>query len=128
MALLYVLRFVVAARSTAKGARLALLSATPLPGSVGEPLAIEPPGDDDSAPANLSASKNQGHAIRQSRWGTKTARFLAAVEEQYGELSGIGLDKVGRICSELAPLVELNVGVRALGAQVGDPRRPAGGE
>jgi hypothetical protein len=110
LGLLYVLRFLVAARSTAKGVRLALLNATPLPGSVVEPLAIEPPGDDDSTSANLSASKDQEHARRQSRSGTKTARFLASVEEQFGELRGIGLDKVGRICSELAPLVELNVG------------------
>lgn len=109
LALLYLLRFTLAAPSTAKGVRLALLNATPLPGS-GQPLAIGPPPGDGAAPANLSASKSVAERRPGVRSGTKTARFLAEVQDRYGDLAGIGLDKVGRICTELAPSADLNTG------------------
>ena len=41
---------------------------------------------------------------------SKTARFIALVEDRYGELADLDLAKVSPIASELAPLVDLNVG------------------
>lgn len=92
-----------------QGCPLALLNATPLPGSAERP-AIEPPGGDTPAASNLSPTKPEGERNQARRSGTKTARFLAEVQQRYGGLDGIGLDKVGRACTEIAPLVDLNVG------------------
>ena len=47
---------------------------------------------------------------RRPRGESKTARFLALVKDRHGELAGIDPAKVSRICSELAPEVELNEG------------------
>jgi hypothetical protein len=47
---------------------------------------------------------------RGARSESKTARFLALVQERYGELAGIDPAKVSRICTDLAPEVGLNVG------------------
>jgi hypothetical protein len=47
---------------------------------------------------------------RGSRGESKTARFLALVQERYGELAGIDPAKVSRICTDLAPEVGLNAG------------------
>ncbi len=110
LALMYLLRFAVAAPSTARGVRLALLNATPLPGSQGDQFAIDPPAGDISPRSLLSSAEPKERRERRPRAESKTARFLASVQERYGDLSGIDLAKVGRICSELAPLVDLNAG------------------
>ena len=47
---------------------------------------------------------------RGARGESKTARFLALVQERYGELAGIDPAKVSRICTDLAPEVGLNAG------------------
>jgi hypothetical protein len=44
------------------------------------------------------------------RGESKTARFVALVKDRYGDLAGIDPAKVSRICSELAPEVDLNEG------------------
>ena len=44
------------------------------------------------------------------RGESKTARFLALVQERYGELGAIDPAKVSRICTDLAPEVGLNAG------------------
>jgi hypothetical protein len=51
-----------------------------------------------------------GRHAAGSRAGTKTARFLVLAAEQHGPLGGIPLASVSRICSELAPQVDLNAG------------------
>ena len=48
-----------------------------------------------------------GSGIRRE---SKTARFLALVQERYGELAGIDPVKVSQICTELAPHVDLDIG------------------
>jgi hypothetical protein len=129
VALLYVLRFALAAPSTAKGARRALLNATPLPAA--EPVAIGPPKDEAQHPGELCPACGswfasafcpgcgRGRAARDShgrsrpappRDGTKTARFLALVAERYGPLAGLDLSKVSRVAGELAPEVGLHRG------------------
>lgn len=45
-----------------------------------------------------------------TRDGTKTARFLALVEQQHGSLAGIPLDRTARIAAALAPEVDLDAG------------------
>ena len=47
---------------------------------------------------------------RGARGESKTARFLALVQERCGELAGIDPAKVSRICTDLAPEVGLNAG------------------
>jgi hypothetical protein len=47
---------------------------------------------------------------RRRRGENKTARFLALVREHHGDLAGIHPAMVSRICSDLAPQVDLNVG------------------
>jgi hypothetical protein len=112
LALLYLLRFAFAPPSTAKGARLALLNATPLPGSASAgPLAIDPPRahrvPDGRPHGSLVADQDRR---REPREGTKTARFLALVVERHGPLAGFDLGKVSRVAGELAPEVGLHVG------------------
>jgi hypothetical protein len=124
LALLYVLRFALAAPSTAKGARQALLNATPLPAA--GPLAIGPRKDepDQQCPGcgtrfasmfcpgcGQAAGDSQDRTRREPpREGTKTARFLALVAERYGPLAGFDLSKVSRVAGELAPEVGLHPG------------------
>jgi hypothetical protein len=128
-ALLYVLRFALAAPSTAKGARLALLNATPLP-ALASPglLAIGPPDDEPGqrpskpCPTCGASSSSAGpgcgtapgdrrdRSRREPCEGTKTGRFLALVAERYGPLAGFDLSKVSRVAGELAPEVGLHPG------------------
>jgi hypothetical protein len=127
LALLYVLRFAVAAPSTVKGARRALLNATPLPAlTTGQPLPIGAAGGPSGGLCSRcgswftsSACPDCGSAAGESgerpgweppRAGTKTARFLALVAERYGPLAGLDLSKVSRVAGELAPEVGLHPG------------------
>ena len=89
---LYVLRFALDPATTARGLRRCVLAAAPLPGAV-------------------SAQKRR-KAIEGSagRPGTKTARFLGQVEEQYGDFAELPLDQVSRIAAEVAPRVRLDLG------------------
>jgi hypothetical protein len=111
-ALLYVLRFTLAAPSTAKGARRALLNATPLPALVSPGLlAIGPPNGAASFQSTSRSGTDPGDRPgREPREGTKTARFLALVAERYGPLAGFDLSKVSRVAGELAPGVGLHPG------------------
>jgi hypothetical protein len=104
-AALYVLRLAVAPPSTARGARQALLNATPLPEPVNaaaERKAIDPP-----KPRTTTRSRKR----RGSRSGpSKTQRFLALVAERHGPLADFPVMDVSRIAAEIAPEVDLNVG------------------
>ena len=77
------------------------LPAAPAPGSavITSPDAHKPGPDPQKPPRP-----------RSPRGESKTARFLALVQERYGELVGIDPAKVSRICTDLAPEVGLNVG------------------
>jgi Protein of unknown function (DUF2637) len=111
---LYSLRLVLAPQSTAKGLRRQVLALTPLPAA--HATALSPAAADVAA---LPAAPAPGSAVITSpelrkparpRGESKTARFLALVQERYGELAAIDPAKVSRICSDLAPEAGLNVG------------------
>jgi len=108
-AALYSLRLAIAPVSTLKGARAAVLLATPVP-ALEAPvprMAIEPPGRDDREPVSGPPDRRRpgGH-----RDGTKTARFLELVTAEHGPLAGFDLSKVGAVAKELAPQAELHEG------------------
>ena len=117
MTALYSLRLVLAPRSTAKGLCRQILVLTPLPGA--SAAALPPAAADVTA---LPAAPTPGSAVitspepqkptrpRGPRGESKTARFLALVQERYGELSAIDPAKVSRIASDLAPEVGLHPG------------------
>jgi hypothetical protein len=96
----YAVRLVLAPPSTAAGLRRWLLLKTPLP----------------APPAPAATPKPQPKAIGGRRGqdgrraGSKTARFLALVEQRHGPLSDIPPERVARICTELAPEVGLDAG------------------
>jgi hypothetical protein len=99
---LHALRLVLAPWPTATGLRRAVLSAAPLPG-VSEPTPIK-------GVVTAPRRRSRRRSGRTGRPGTKTARFLALVEERHGPLPGIPLDRVSPIAGELAPQVELDAG------------------
>ena len=95
----YALRLVLAPASTATGLRRWLLLTTPLPGA--RPPAV--------APAQPKAiGGRRGPAGRRA--GSKTARFLALVEQRHGPLADFPPGRVARTCTELAPEVGLDAG------------------
>jgi hypothetical protein len=117
VAVLYGLRFVLAPPSTAIGARQAVLNATPLPDAPARqrlvlPLAEPAPAADKTAGTVrvITARAAGATRARKPRTTGKQARFLALVADRHGELTAIPLDKVGKIATDLAPEVDLNVG------------------
>ncbi len=105
----YGLRLAIAPVSTLKGARAAVLLATPVPALEAPVLrmAIEPPGRDDrEQDAELPGRRRPGG----HRDGTKTARFLELVTAEHGPLAEFDLSKVGAVAKELAPRAELHEG------------------
>lgn len=103
-AFLYLLRFTVAAPSTAAGGRRALLLATPLPAAPDPPRAITPP------PPPADPDEDEDRAPREPREGTKTAALIQVATERYGPLAAIPLDRASAIATELAPDVDLHPG------------------
>jgi hypothetical protein len=108
---LWLLRLVVAPKSTLAGFRAWVLTECPVaPGRV-------------AAPANLSPY------VARVRGETKTSRFLSLVTERHGPLASIPLDRVASISAALASQVDLNPGAArtalrraVLAARNGDPR------
>jgi hypothetical protein len=96
---LYAMRLALAPPSTAAGLRRWLLLTTPLP-PAGQPAVPVPQPD----PAGRSRGPGG------SRAGSKTARFLALVEQRYGPLDGFPPEQVSRTSTELAPEVGLDIG------------------
>lgn len=130
---LYGLRFVLALPSTASGLRRQVLIMTPLPGTAAVSPAPDVPAV-AAAPASASAGtpatdpdpEPQVKTTGRGQATSKTARFLALVEERYGDLASVNPVKVARIAADLAPEVGLNVGAarsalrpRVLAAQAG---------
>jgi hypothetical protein len=97
---LYTLRLALALPSTAAGLRRWLLLKTPLPAA--------------TPPAVASASQRKAITGRRGSAGpraeSKTARFLALVEQRHGPLSAFPPERVSAICTELAPEVGLDAG------------------
>jgi Protein of unknown function (DUF2637) len=119
--LLWVLRLMLAPRSTVAGFRSWVLESPAAPGK-------RTPTRNGSAtrPQPTAAARLPGAGGRP---GTKTSRFLALVGQQYGPLGQIDLSRVSPISSELAPRVRLNTGAArtalrraVLNARKGDPR------
>jgi hypothetical protein len=98
--ILYALRLVLAPASTATGLRRWLLLTTPLPGA--RPPAVVP------ARQPKAIGGRRGPAARRAR--SKTARFLALVEQRHGPLADFPPGRVARTCTELAPEVGLDAG------------------
>jgi len=97
---LYTLRLVLAPPSTAAGLRRWLLLKTPLPGA--RAPAVVP------APQPRAIAGKRGPGGRRA--GSKTARFLALVEQRHGPLAGFPPELVSATCTQLAPEVGLNIG------------------
>jgi hypothetical protein len=96
---LYLARLVLAPPSTAAGLRRWLLLRTPLPSA--RPPAV-------AQPQRKAISRRRGQA--GPRAGSKTARFLALVEQRHGPLGEFPPDRVSPTCTELAPEAGLDIG------------------
>ncbi len=109
--LLWLLRLLLAPVSTLAGFRAWVLDECPVaPGRRGR---ITTTARSEVASAYLRAISARVTARDRgapSRSGTKTARFLALVAERHGPLAAFSLADVSRVCSELAPEVDLNAG------------------
>ena len=112
----YALRLALAPPSTAAGLRRWLLLKTPLPAA--RPPAVAP------MPHRTAIGGKRGPSGPRAE--SKTARFLALVEQRHGPLDGFPPERVARTCTELAPEVGLDLGAArtalrhaVLGAQDG---------
>jgi hypothetical protein len=98
--LLYLVRLVLAPPSTALGLRRWLLLKTPLP-------AARVPGA-ASVPQRTAITGRRGPAGPRAE--SKTALFLALVEQRHGPLASISPERVSPVCTELAPEIGLDAG------------------
>jgi hypothetical protein len=110
--LLWALRLVLAPVSTMSGFRRWVLEECPV--APGRRAGGTAPGHGaEIALRNRQAITGRPAArepISGPRAGTKTERFLALVAERHGPLSEFPLASVSRVCSELAPEADLNLG------------------
>jgi hypothetical protein len=97
---LYTLRLVLAPPSTTAGLRRWLLLKTPLPAAHAAAAA--------TAPQRKPIGGRPGPAGPRAE--SKTARFLALVEQRHGPLADFPPGRVARTCTELAPEVGLDAG------------------
>jgi len=105
---LWLVRLCVAPASTVRGLRVWVINECPVapgrrsgrPQPIVMPLPAEP----------VKAITARVHLPSTGRSGTKTSRFLELVAEQHGPLTGIPLESVAQISSQLAPQVGLNTG------------------
>jgi hypothetical protein len=65
------------------------------------------PGRKADARSDASPDDRPGRRLAS---GTKTAQFLALVIDRHGPLAEFPIDNVSRVCSELAPEVDLDPG------------------
>ena len=137
--LLWFLRLSLAPASTLAGFRRWVIEECPIaPGRRVSPEVQRP-----AAPAKLrqnhppatsgglptaDGAKAQTDAVTGTRVGSKTHQFLALVTDRYGPLPQFPLASVSRVCSELAPEVDLDPGAaraalrrHVLAAQNGNP-------
>jgi hypothetical protein len=93
--------------STLAGFRAWVLEECPVaPGRRAPVQAQLPPVD----PVLVLAAEPRSRPGSAPRDGTKTARFLALVTEEYGPLATIPIPMVSRISAVIAPQVGLNAG------------------
>jgi len=112
--LLWTLRLAVAPVSTLSGFRRWVVEECPVAPGRRAAVATQP----EPGPAQVIGSPNPAvtspPAKRPSRAGTgpatKTQRFLALVVERHGPLAEFPIANVSKVCSELAPEVDLNTG------------------
>jgi hypothetical protein len=97
---LYLVRLLLAPPSTAVGLRRWVLLKTPLPAAT--PPAVT------SAPQRKEITGRRGSASPRAE--SKTARFLALVEQRHGPLADLPPERVSPTCTELAPEVGLDAG------------------
>jgi len=114
--LLWVLRLILAPASTLSGFRRWVLDECPiapgrradaLPPRQGPQLTPRTRQAITSRPGRRTPGSGSGSG---SRHGSKTDRFLALVAQRHGPLSEFPIANVSRVCSELAPEVDLNPG------------------
>src|ERR1022692_694739 len=110
--LLWALRLALAPVSTLSGFRRWVLEECPIaPGRRVSGTAARPGAKFAIGTSTAISSRAASRPPRSgSRAGTKTERFLALVAERYGPLPDFPLENVSRVCSEVAPEVDLNPG------------------
>ncbi len=118
--LLWVLRLALAPMSTLAGFRSWVLDECPVaPGRwiarlPADHQALKVSATGNRAGLRPGGLRQRGQADRArspgTRAGAKTAAFLALVEERHGPLADFPLASVSRVCTELAPEVDLNPG------------------
>jgi hypothetical protein len=131
---LYGLRLAVDLRGTARGTRQAILNATPLPETPQANYRQRPKrpqtetqaavrcGEQTGGPGSSSAASRAASSWEQASHGrprsrkyrprddSKTARFLALVQDQHGPLASLPLPEVYRISLNLAPEAGIHAG------------------
>ncbi len=121
--LLWLLRLTLAPASTLGGFRRWVLEECPVApgrraGAAASPAAAVPQATRSSrkaiasrtAPGTPRSATNTPRPAAKVRPGTKTQRFLDLVAERHGPLSQFPLANVSRVCTVLAPEVDLNPG------------------
>ena len=114
--LLWLLRLTMAPASTLTGFRDWVLEECPVaPGrrAARPAVARVVPAGRLAVPARKAALRQEAAVATRGtglRSETKTARFLSLVAEEHGPLTGISLESVGRISTQVAPRADLNSG------------------
>jgi hypothetical protein len=109
--LLWVLRLVLAPVSTLSGFRRWVLDECPVaPGRWVAATARPGAGIELSTRRVIGGRSVPRESRSGPRAGTKTERFLALVAGRYGPLAEFPLGSVSRVCSELAPEADLDLG------------------
>jgi hypothetical protein len=111
-ALLWLLRLALAPGSTLSGFRSWVIEECPVaPGRHGGQRRGDIPQLPAGEPKRVNAAaQSRPRAIPAPRGETKTARFLALVEQQHGPLAQIPLGQTARLAGEVAAEVELHPG------------------
>jgi hypothetical protein len=118
--LLWLLRLVLAPKSTLAGFRDWVVEEVPF--APGRRMVA-------ARPAKALPAPHPSPVRRGGREDTKTAKFLALVDERYGPLASFPISDVSKVCSALAPEVDLDAGAartalrkHVLAAQNGDAK------
>lgn len=108
--ILWLLRLTIAPRSTLAGFRTWVIEQCPVAPSRQAANASRQALAPIQSPPRKAITSHAPASGRAPRSGTKTAQFLALVADRYGPLASFPLTDVSRVCTELAPEVDLNPG------------------
>jgi hypothetical protein len=114
--LLWTLRLVLAPASTLSGFRHWVIEECPVapgrraPGTMPRSNGQVTPGQPAAITATTATRPTSASRTGAARRPTKTQRFLDLVIDRHGPLSGLPVASVSRVCAELAPEADLNVG------------------